>query len=904
VSLFRFFPSRVTEADTAAARASDDVHEPRGLMHRLKAFGRSLFGRRTDVPAEPAGFANRTDAPSQSEHVVQDPKRGDAPDLPPADAIAQTQEGASSTSQAPLALSAARSAADHSEAIGEGVIDRESQDDFGRIDDGAEAKSAGAKKAPIAVADLPTQKLAPPEPSGRPVVVARKPARKVIVTEPRQWQRVVSPTQQVAPSQHDAAPVSDYQAPPINHEALVQQAGPEATDSHVPPPALVIRPLKTTEIMRILRGDVSIAQDLAAMRRVDAADPAGDSALNIAARKGHGALCAALLAAGADIYLANKKGRTPRDLLQGSGQPAAPSNPRPASSSPRAWPDPSEATRDPIAAATPAMVEIDFELDDDDFVIGAQEEASTFHDRAGFAEAAATFDRVGPVARIDAGAGEEIAWASDARGLGIAGDGLLDMPERSVERDPEQRREANFLSVSRGKRSRLSAVAATTEGFLLTQEDCAAWLDEILERGCCTSQDVEALTSMCRGDFSMQALVANLSRELEACGLLVEGIDDLLDPVAPKIDAEALSEALSAAATRSNRVPGDKAFALTRRREQRLFADFHAARRAALNAIMMMPETRAIALSWADALLSWRSRAVESAGSFTPVAPDVEGELVFEAAASALAEGYLGDATVVLDALKSGISFFCTVEERCASEEVGQACRRLRHLYEDILDAHLPLARRMAARRTRDDEDVEDIFQDAFLGLGYALWRFDPDFGYRFMTFASFGIRQSILRQRTDFNSIVRFPAHRQELVNKLEALIEEHERIALPPPSPSQIAAALQIDEEMAEYLLRLPRIPVAFEEDFVELSQPDAFDEVLDRQRAERVAELLDGLDVREQDILRRRFGFGDDTPHTLEEIAETYGVTRERIRQIEAKALDKFGHPSRLRALRELL
>jgi RNA polymerase primary sigma factor len=140
--------------------------------------------------------------------------------------------------------------------------------------------------------------------------------------------------------------------------------------------------------------------------------------------------------------------------------------------------------------------------------------------------------------------------------------------------------------------------------------------------------------------------------------------------------------------------------------------------------------------------------------------------------------------------------------------------------------------------------------------------------------------------------------------VNKLEALIEEHERIALPPPSPSQIAAALQIDEEMAEYLLRLPRIPVAFEEDFVELSQPDAFDEVLDRQRAERVAELLDGLDVREQDILRRRFGFGDDTPHTLEEIAETYGVTRERIRQIEAKALDKFGHPSRLRALRELL
>ena len=898
MSLFKLFSSRGTGADPDASRASGDVHQPEGFAQRLKTFGRSLFGRRADVSDEPSDFAERTDPPFKSDPAVQDQEREDAPDLPPTDAIATTHEDAPSAPQDPIAASSA----DQPDVTEEGAPDRVPRLAGDPMEAAAETASVDVVGAPTAVADLPVREPAHPLP-GRPVVVVRKQPKRIIGAEPRQWPKVIATPRQAAPISPAPAFASDAPTSPIEREAAVRPVDPAPTDDQVPPPAPVITPLKTAEIMRILRGDVSIAQDLVAARRVDATDPAGDSALNIAARKGHGALCAALLAAGADIDLANKKGRTPRDLLQG-GQSPAPSIPPLASSAPCAWPDPSAATGEPVETAHPARAEIDFELDDDDFVIGAQEEASTFHDRAGFAEAAATFDRVGPVARIDAVAGEEIAWTADRRGFDIAGEGLRDTSERAVDPDPERRRDADFLSVTKGKRSRLSATAATTEGFRLTQEDCAAWLEEVLERGCCTCQDVESLASMCRGDFSLPALVANLSRELEACGLLVEGIDDLLDPVAPKIDAEALSEALSAAATRSNRVPGDKAFALTRRREQRLFADFHAARRAALNAIMMMPETRAIALSWADALLSWRSRAVESAGSFTPVAPDVEGELVFEAAASALAEGDLGDATVVLDALKSGISFFCTVEERCASEEVGQACRRLRHLYEDILDAHLPLARRMAARRTRDDEDVEDIFQNAFLGLGYALWRFDPDFGYRFMTFASFGIRQSILRRRTDFNSIVRFPAHRQELVNKLEALIGEHERIALQPLSPSQIAAALQIDEEMAEYLLRLPRIPVAFEEDFVELSQPDAFDGVLDRQRAERVAELLDGLDAREQDILRRRFGFGNDTPHTLEEIAETYGVTRERIRQIEAKALDKFGHPSRLRALRELL
>lgn len=911
MSIFRSFPPRKSPTSEASPR---DVVERghhvfeigavAGISHRLKAFGRALIGRRGDVSGEANGETN----PPCASPAINDASFKAKPQISPQMRAVGGEPPRISLPEAvpipELHPIAAASAHVRSSSISE--ADRDVGAEMTQNHAALESDDEPLDEAPMIVA-----KTSAPEPFfiapvARSFVVVRKSRRKLTIPD-RPDRLGVAPT--LAPQ-----PPALGRAMPVVRSSSSVGAQDEASTQSSRGEEVARGPksesggclLKTAEIMRILRGDVSIAQDLAGTGRVDATDLAGDSALHIAARRGRQALCSALLEVGADLDLQNLKGIVPRDILGDTGVSELISAPVSAAKLPEPLAHASASTLDQtLTDAHPASdLDFEFDLNDDIFEIAPEEEASDFHARTGFSDAAATFERVGPVDRIDSADGGAIAWGNAPSHIGITGDDLTDVSEPKTDKDLERVRDTNFLSVSKGRRSRLAAVAPTTEGFLLLPEDCAAWLDDALAKGFCTAQDVDELSGLCRGDFPADMVAANLCRELEACGLLTETGGGVLDPVVPEINAEALLEALKAAATRSNRAPGDKAFTLSRSRERHLFADFYAARRRALEAIMNSPADRAFASCWADDVLNRRIASVGTLVSFTSVTRDNDEELAFVTAADALRGAEQGDVQVILDGLQASISFFDIAGELSLSEDVERSCQSLRGSYEEILQEHLPITRRMAARRTPDGEDVEDVFQDAFLGLERSLWKFDPNMGARFMTYASFWIRQYIVRQRADLSAIIRFPVHRREMVDKLEALIAEHERLAFPPPSTAQIEDALQVDAPTADYLLRLPRTPVVFSEDCLELNQPDAFDAVHERQREERIAEVLDCCNEREQDILRRRFGFGDDTPCTLEEIAETYGVTRERIRQIEAKALSKIGHPARLRTLRELL
>jgi RNA polymerase primary sigma factor len=273
------------------------------------------------------------------------------------------------------------------------------------------------------------------------------------------------------------------------------------------------------------------------------------------------------------------------------------------------------------------------------------------------------------------------------------------------------------------------------------------------------------------------------------------------------------------------------------------------------------------------------------------------------------------EALAALEALDFSLPFYKelvrSVEEADASGELTSRLDTQIYAFEGSTDAlihvHLPYARRFAARNVEQGEDPEDVFQVAFMGLQRSTRRFDPERGARFVTYCTFWMKQALTRWRADEGSAIRVPVHRHGYLIKLDQAIDMLDVRADGSVSDRDLASELGWTPDEVRQFRQIPRQTEYPDE-------TDAWDEVLPISDEENffeqeetrkiISDALDELPERQADVIRKRFGIGQDQEMTLEEIGQLYGVTRERIRQIEATGLNQLSHPGRKRRLQTLL
>ena len=258
----------------------------------------------------------------------------------------------------------------------------------------------------------------------------------------------------------------------------------------------------------------------------------------------------------------------------------------------------------------------------------------------------------------------------------------------------------------------------------------------------------------------------------------------------------------------------------------------------------------------------------------------------------------------------------CVAEIKEINRRMSMGEARARRAKKEMVEANLRLVISIAKKYTNRGLQFLDLIQEGNIGLMKAVDKFEYRRGYKFSTYATWWIRQAITRSIADQARTIRIPVHMIETINKLNRISRQMLQEMGREPTPEELGERMEMPEDKVRKVLKIAKEPISMETpigddedshlgDFIEdvtISSP--VDSATEEGLTEATQDVLAGLTAREAKVLRMRFGIGMNTDHTLEEVGKQFDVTRERIRQIEAKALRKLRHPTRSDYLRSFL